>query len=99
MGHGDSQWLCHTCPFCVLEPPPPLSRDPSPWQGILQGVAEPRGIGAFLFINVFHVFHVFYFEMTGKSASVQQWRGLPKEMLMFLSHLRVREHFVLKGFK
>lgn len=96
MGHGDSQWLCHTCLFCVLEPPPPLSRDPSSRQGILQGEAEPRGIGAFLFINVFHVF---YCEMMGKIAPVQQWTGLPKEMLMALSHLRAQEHFVLQGFK
>lgn len=44
-----------------------LSRDAAPWQGILQGEAEPRGIGAFLFMNVF------YFEMKGKSVPVQQW--------------------------
>lgn len=45
-----------------------LSRDAAPWQGILQGEAEPPpAIGAFLFMNVF------YFEMKGKSVPVQQW--------------------------
>lgn len=42
---------------------------------------------------------VLYFEMMGKSAPVQQRRGLPKEMLMALSHHGAREHFVMKGFK